>query len=396
MNRFILTITGVFFLAATLSVPAVAETTMPTQQGPAEPGTINYVEGQVAIGNEALSPSSAGSAILGPDQTLNTQNGKAEILLTPGVFLRVGDDSAVQMISPDLTKTEVNVNDGEAMVEVDQIFPQNDLLIGLDGAQIQLEKTGLYDFNANQSEFRVISGHAVVHEDDHAVGVNGGHELSLNAPKLKTQKLNKKEFETADNLYRWSSLRSAYLAEANVNQAPVYLTGGWPWAYGGYGPGWLGADWYWDPSFDCYTFIPGDGIFYSPFGWGFYPPYLAYEAPIYYGHGGHFPHHFGPRPGQWGPGPHYNPRIAGGGFHNGFHPTTGIHRETGTHAFLGQPRRFGVNNPGFRGAPRVGTFPGARNFHSPPAGGFHGPAGGDFHGGGFGGGGFHGGFGGRR
>ena len=387
MKRHILTITAVLFLTAASCIPAMAETTTPTQQGPAEPGTVNYVEGQVSIGNEALGPSSAGSAILGPDQTLNTQNGKAEVLLTPGIFLRVGDDSAVQMISPDLTKTEVGVNDGEAMVEVDQIFPQNDVLVDQDGSQIQLEKTGLYDFNANENEFRVIAGQAVVHDDDRAVRVNGGHELALNAAKLKTQKLNKKKFETADNLYRWSSLRSAYLAEANVNQAPAYLAGGWPWEYGGYGPGWFGADWYWDPWFDCYTFIPGNGIFFSPFGWGFYPPYLAYEAPIYYGYGGgHFPHHFGPRPDNWGPGPHYNPQLAGGGFHNGFHPTNGLHPNGGSHALLGQPGRFGVNNPGFRGAPRIGTFPGAGGFRGGPAGGgFHGGFGGGFHGGGFGG-----------
>ena len=39
----------------------------------------------------------------------------------------------------------------------------------------------------------------------------------------------------------------------------------------------------WDPWFSCYTFIPGDGIFYSPFGWGFYSPWWAYQAPIYFG-----------------------------------------------------------------------------------------------------------------
>jgi len=75
------------------------------------------------------------------------------------------------------------------------------------------------------------------------------------------QKFDRKSYEE-DDLYRWSSLRSAYLAEANVDAAGIYATNGWgPW-----GPGWWGADWYWDPWFNAFTFIPGDGIFYSPFG----------------------------------------------------------------------------------------------------------------------------------
>jgi len=66
--------------------------------------------------------------------------------------------------------------------------------------------------------------------------------------------------------------------------------------------GWWGSDWYWDPWFDAFTFIPGDGIFYSPFGWGFYSPWWVYGAPFYgygygygrgYGYGyGHYYHHF--------------------------------------------------------------------------------------------------------
>ena len=76
--------------------------------------------------------------------------------------------------------------------------------------------------------------------------------------------------ETSD-LYRWSSLRSAYLAEANADAAPLYVYGG---------ANWYGAGWYWDPWFSAYTFIPGDGIFYSPFGWGLYSPFYAGWAPF--------------------------------------------------------------------------------------------------------------------
>jgi FecR protein len=219
---------------------------------------------------------------LQPGQSLATGTGKAEVLLTPGVFLRVGAKSSVKMISPSITDTEVGVEKGHAMVEVDEIHPENDIRITEDGATTRVLKTGLYDFDSNRERLRVFDGKAFVEDGGKPRTVKGGREISFgsNGP-LKVQKFNKKSYEEGD-LYRWSSLRSAYLAEANVDAAGIYAGNGWgPW-----GPGWWGADWYWDPWFDAFTFIPGDGIFYSPFGWGFYSPWWVYEAPLYgYGYG---------------------------------------------------------------------------------------------------------------
>ena len=80
-------------LAAILSAPAWASKT-------ALPGTLNYVEGNASIGEQTLNSQSIGSAELQPGQSLVTGNGKAEVLLIPGVFLRVGNNSSVKMISP--------------------------------------------------------------------------------------------------------------------------------------------------------------------------------------------------------------------------------------------------------------------------------------------------------
>lgn len=232
-----LKIVGGLLLTASLSAPALADRS--TQRDPANPGTINYLEGQVSIETETLSPNSAGSAILAPDQTLTTQNGKAEVLLTPGVFARVGDNSSIQMISLDLTNTQFSVQKGEAIVEVAEIHPENNLLVNEDGATVQLQKTGLYDFDADHSQFRVFDGQAMVPADDERVKLKGGHELNLNVTMFKDRKIDKNSYD-ADDLYRWSSLRSAYLAEANVDAAPGYLAGGWGGWYGG---GWIGAGW---------------------------------------------------------------------------------------------------------------------------------------------------------
>src|SRR5690242_14662918 len=84
----------------------------------ARPGTLNYAEGNVSLGNQTVAPQSLGKVELGQGQVLETTHGKAELLLTPGVVLRVGDDSAVRMLSPRLTDTRVEVLKGEALLEV--------------------------------------------------------------------------------------------------------------------------------------------------------------------------------------------------------------------------------------------------------------------------------------
>ena len=104
------------FLVLILGVPAWCQ-----KPGPARPGSINYVDGQASIGSTLLTPGAIGAVVLEKDQLLTTQAGKVEILLTPGVFLRVAENSSVKMVSPDLATTKVELEKGRALVEVIQI-----------------------------------------------------------------------------------------------------------------------------------------------------------------------------------------------------------------------------------------------------------------------------------
>jgi hypothetical protein len=266
---------------------------------------------------------------------LETGNGKAEILLTPGVYLRVGNNSSVKMISNSLTNTEVTVSQGEAMVEVDQLYRENNLRISQPGADTKIVKTGLYDFDAANGGVRVFDGKAVVRADDHDITVKKNHELAFNSPKLKPRGFDKDQITKNDDLYRWSSLRSQYLSDANVNAAQTYYANGW------YGPGWWGPGWYWNPWFSGYTFLPASGFFYNPFGWGFYSPLMVWRAPVVIGGGVH--HFSGNRPVAIGRGFHNHavtgfrggyghgavhssaPPARSGGFSGGFHGG-GVHR----------------------------------------------------------------------
>jgi hypothetical protein len=226
------------------------------------------------------------------------------------------------MISASITNTAVQLDKGRVMIEVAEIHDQNHMLIRQDGFETRLVKKGLYLFDADRQQVLVFGGKADVQDGGHTVSVNDGKRLDLNSPgELKTHEFDKENYKQSD-LYQWSSLRSSYLAEANADTASVYVSSGY------YGPGWVGDGWYWDPGFNGYTFIPGDGVFYSPFGFGFYSPLVVFRSPFFgrpFNHFGHPAFVGGFRPGFHGGSEfHGSPGFHGGsefhgspGFHNG-------------------------------------------------------------------------------
>jgi hypothetical protein len=283
----------------------------------ARPGTVNYVEGAAYLDGQRVTGKSVGSVDLNPGDELTTQQGKAEILLTPGVFLRLDDNSAVKMISPDLMRTQVELERGRAGVEVDQIYPQNNLDIVDAGVSTQLLKNGFYEFNADQPTAMVFDGKAAVEVGDGKYReVKSHHELALVAesaagpsdkPLAKEKPASFDVSAAKDDLYNWSSLRSQYLAQANNQIAGEYASGP------GFVPGW-----YWDPYMWDYTYL-GLGPFYSPFGFGFYP--YGWAGGWYgggrYGYRG-IGHMGAPVGGFAGGGFHGGGGVAGGGgFHGG-------------------------------------------------------------------------------
>lgn len=253
-------------LLAAAGLAAARSTTM------AVPGTVNYVEGQVGLNGQSLTAQQTGSTQVQANEVLGTGQGKAEVLLTPGVFFRLGDNTEMRMISPGLADTRVELLHGSAMLEVDQLFPQNDLSVVVNGATTKIDKEGLYNFQAAPGSVSVIDGKATVYAGNAHVDVKKGHEVMLaDGAPLKSQGWNKEAVES-DPLYRWSSLRGQYEADANVNAAyMVNMNGGW------YGPGW-----YWDPFWGFYSFLPASGFFYSPFGFGFYSPIWVSGHPYYH------------------------------------------------------------------------------------------------------------------
>ncbi len=300
--------------ALILSIPAFG------QQQPG-PGALNYVEGAVFLGMQPLHPHDVGSVTLKSGQVLSTKDGKAEMLLTPGVFLRLDNNSAVEMLIPDLTHTQVELLRGRAAMEVDELYKQNDLEVVDGGVITQMIQTGYYEFDASHPKVIVFKGKAAVEVVDGKYKVVKGHHQFFLSPNETDKPLTAEKPQSfdmgdaRDDLYNWNSLRSQYLAEANNELAPQYA------GMSGFDPGW-----YWDPWAWDYTFI-GMDPYWSPFGFGFFPPwYGGIWGGMYYGggyYGGYYRNRVapGPRAGAMGHGGFGGfsggGGFGGGGFHGG-------------------------------------------------------------------------------
>ncbi len=276
----------------------------------AHSGVIHYVEGQVTVDGAAIHPKSTEFLDVKPDQVLATEDGRAEILLTPGVFLRLPENSSARMISNSLADTRLEIVSGSALIEVGQLFRNNAITLEAHGVEIALPKQGLYRIETDPARLRVYDGEARVATGAAKMNVKRGREVALDAPALETRNFDAK---STDPFYRWSARRSEYVAQANVISARTASSSGYGsgFASGGYG------SWAFNPWFGMFTFLPASGIYWSPFGSAFYSP--AAISYVYI-----------PR-GSWSPGrmttspqaPATSSRdsspggLGGGGFHPG-------------------------------------------------------------------------------
>jgi hypothetical protein len=243
----------------------------------AKPGAVNYIEGNAFLNGKPISDKKFKSVFLDANDTLSTDIGKAEVLLTPGVFLRVGENSQVRMISPSLTNTQVEVSRGEVMLEVSGLVKDNNIQIIDHGSSITIDKNGLYRFTAdNPPTAAVLDGKALVAFGDRKINLKKGKQTVL-AEDLRAEKFDAKK---ESNLYAWSNVRSEYVAAASYRVAQTAYNssvGGWR----GFGfNGFNSPGWYWDNGFNSWAWLPGAGAFYSPFGYGFYSPGLVTGAPV--------------------------------------------------------------------------------------------------------------------
>ena len=232
----------------------------------ARSGMVHYSEGDVSIAGQALDTKFGHFPDVKEGQVLKTTEGRAEILLTPGVFLRVSENSSVKMISSRLIDTRVELLTGSILVECAELQKDNAVTFIYKDATVEFHKKGLIRLDTAGDMLRVYDGEASVTKSGQTMTLKEGKETLLSGV-LSPEKFDNK---VGDPFYRWASRRAGDLAVANLSAAKsVQENGG----------SWLSSGWMWNPMFGSFTYIPYRGFYNSPFGYNYYSP--SYVVRVY-------------------------------------------------------------------------------------------------------------------
>src|SRR5271170_4978931 len=173
----------------------------------AKAGFVFYVQGRVSAASGVLSTGEH-FLQLKDGESLSTERGRVEVLLNPGIVLRLGDMSRLRMDDVKLTDACVSLEAGSAVVTVNYILKTDRIRLVAGGSVIVMKQPGVYRLDVAQGRLRVFSGHAEVRREgdpeNAKVTVKRGQAVALD-DGLKLAKFDVKE---TDMLQRWANARS--------------------------------------------------------------------------------------------------------------------------------------------------------------------------------------------
>jgi hypothetical protein len=181
----------------------------------AHSGVVNFFEGSVSIDGQMLEQKFGRFDEIKPGSQLHTSLGRAEILLTPGVLLRVDQNSSIRMVSNKLSDTRLEFTGGAAILDSRNAAPGAPLLIAYKDFQMRFARPGRYRFESEPAQLLVDDGEADVILRDKALLIKAGQMLPFSAP-LRAQVA-----PIRDNigLDRWDNDRNESLSADNQSAA---------------------------------------------------------------------------------------------------------------------------------------------------------------------------------
>ena len=155
----------------------------------AHSGLIHFSDGSVFLDDQRVEQKTGKFGQMNNGSELRTQDGRAEVLLTPGTFLRIGANSAIRMVSNNLDDTRVELLSGSAVLDQgsDTLADTSvTILYNLD--QVHVKKPGRYRFDSEPPQVKVESGDAEVTADGKSVEAGAGYVVPFEG-KLTARKL---------------------------------------------------------------------------------------------------------------------------------------------------------------------------------------------------------------
>jgi FecR protein len=183
----------------------------------ARSGLVNYFEGVVFLDGQPLARKSGTFARMREGSTLLTESGRAEVLLTPDTYLRIGADSSIRMISSDIDNTQVELLSGSSMLDSARAPAGAFVRIVFKDATIRFLKPGNYRMDADPPQLRVYEGEAEVTRNGTPVTIETSQLMPLDgAPVVK------RFTQGSDGLLDlWSEERGSLIASNMLNSQSI-------------------------------------------------------------------------------------------------------------------------------------------------------------------------------
>jgi hypothetical protein len=263
----------------------------------AKAGGVNYVSGKVTVMRKSGTSGLVveGDEIQIGDKVTTGEDGRIEVLLNPGSYLRMGAQSSFEFTSTDLENLRVNLRAGSAIFEV---YATNEFKVSvrLPQSQIVLNSSGVFRVDVLADG----SGRVAVFKGETNIGpgrqkLGSGRVATVTKTGVSIAKFDR---DTKDPLDIWSKARAKELTSANAKLQRDSLRNSLLSSFGQ--RGWnlynsFGV-WVFDPSRRAWLFLPFGYGWSSPYGWDYSYDLWRCRMPVY----------------VWNP-PVYQPPVGGGG-----------------------------------------------------------------------------------
>ena len=259
----------------------------------AQGGGVNFVSGDVSVrrkGETKWQELTSKDDIKPGDVVRTGSFGRIEVLLNPGSYMRLDENSEFAFASVTPGDMRIKLGRGSVVIEAVSYGGDPGIAIKTPHTVARIIKGGIYRvdvLSTTTTEVRVREGRAVVGVEPATTLVRGGHVARVSTGGVV--ELAKFDKKLRDDLDEWSRERGKSLAKANQNMRrrtmntllasyrtddvlDIFQRHG---RYSNFGPS--GA-WVYLPELRCYTFVPFYGGFSSPYGHR-YPNMLGWAGP---------------------------------------------------------------------------------------------------------------------
>lgn len=207
-----------------LALPANAQSVISTHSG-----VIHFFEGAVYLGDQRLESHPGKFPSVSQGAELRTAEGRVEVLLTPGVFLRMGELSAIRMVANELADTRVELQAGSAIVDSGEPNAGTSVTLMYKDWRVHFLQKGVYRIDADPPRLWVSQGEAEVFAG--ATGQPVSVEPGMSLPFAGVLVPERSSERSGDALSDWASGRSESISTDNaimaqIDEGPASLTPG--------------------------------------------------------------------------------------------------------------------------------------------------------------------------